>query len=687
MAVNNIKLFYKYHEILRQSIGSFFASIFFGVMAVIAILAVPMFIYLLLSAAVPFKDAQLISSSVMLALGSLLLFAAFALIAQWLQKLTARETRIGLSELLFKKTMTIPGLMERISNDTCAASEFIAGFLPSVIANGLWFAAVIIVALLIDIRLGLAALLIVPFQIFTARICSRTSATADSTVDPYAHLDERIDNMRTVRLMGREMNESSLFGHYLKKFAGASMRIEVQRYIEIFIVVACYGIWAAIIVWYLCIQVSNDAFSAAKAFSAGLLIFAFFRPSSVLVSQALGFKNASVSLKRIYGALDHERCAKSAAPNELLKISKGDIALKDVPSAMCVTFPAGTLTALVGMDNANAAKLVDQIVGLATPLSGTVIIDDKKISEYATQELREKIGVIEQESLLFDGTVMENILYGNEERNRGDAMWAARQIGAHNFIENLPGGYDAAVGQGGHLLSASQRRQIAIARMLLREPKIIIFDERGFDDADIAEYHIKELFSQLRKMRTVIIMTDRLSTMRTADNIYVLEDLKFIESGTYDVLIAKKNAFYRYYWRRFGGLADFIKQTNIEIERVARYGSKFSAAVLMIKGTDDVSAVNDKLRRSLRIGDNCTILENNTIVILLPEIDAGHLKQFFDRMLREFPEHKNFLFVGTEITKKTFGSAEELIAALVRRTIAAPEDRKYIILDEFRLSS
>ena len=249
-------------------------------------------------------------------------------------------------------------------------------------------------------------------------------------------------------------------------------------------------------------------------------------------------------------------------------------------------------------------------------------------------------------------------------------------------------------------------QRIAIARTLLRNPSIIIFDEATSALDAESEYKIHEVISRLRSTKTVIAIAHRLSTIKSADNIMVLDEGRFVEEGQFDQLIERKGAFYKFYWRQFGGLAAFRQHLGMEFERTARYGSKFCLAILELRkyrdienkdGTDAAEefaeAADFLIKKQVRLGDNCARLDGDTILLLLPEIDNDQLKQFFNRMRNIIPRDGDetvkypikvdeLAFVGTRITHKGFKTPEDLLSELKKKADNLKKSIDYEIITE-----
>ena len=221
----------------------------------------------------------------------------------------------------------------------------------------------------------------------------------------------------------------------------------------------------------------------------------------------------------------------------------GEMILKDIN----FTIHHSETVAFVGASGAGKSTLADVIARLYDPTKGRVLLDGIDMREYELDSLRDKISVVSQDTFLFNDTVANNLTYGLEDVPAEQMRWAAEQSNALDFIENLENGFDTLLGDRGTRLSGGQRQRIAIARALLRDPKILILDEATSALDSVSEKLVQEALKRLMQDRTVVVIAHRLSTIEHADKVIVIEDGEVVEKGSYDELIARRGQLWEYH--------------------------------------------------------------------------------------------------------------------------------------------
>lgn len=209
--------------------------------------------------------------------------------------------------------------------------------------------------------------------------------------------------------------------------------------------------------------------------------------------------------------------------------------------------PQNKVTALVGQSGAGKSSIVDLLIGLYQPTQGQITVNDKALHHYEQSSWRRRIGVVSQDTFIFNSSILDNLRYGAPEATPEEVMAAAQAAQAHSFIMNLPDGYETTVGERGYRLSGGQRQRLALARAILKQPEILILDEATSALDSESERLIQQALARFQQNRTVIVIAHRLSTIIEADQILVLEKGRLIEAGNHKTLI-KQQGRYAHYW-------------------------------------------------------------------------------------------------------------------------------------------
>jgi len=268
---------------------------------------------------------------------------------------------------------------------------------------------------------------------------------------------------------------------------------------------------------------------------------------------------------------DQEDAAKAAVGEVRGEVTFEDVSFEYNPGVLVlknVSFqaPAGTTTALVGSSGSGKSTLISLVMAFNRPLSGRILVDGKDLSSMRLRDYREQLGVVLQDNFLFDGTVAENIKYGNPHATIDDIKRVSRIAHADEFIETFENGYDTVVGERGVKLSGGQRQRVSIARAILADPRILVLDEATSSLDSESEAMIQDGLKALRQGRTTFVIAHRLSTIRSADQILVLEHGQIVERGTHAELIALRG--------RYRTLYD--KQYKFESDRFINPGEDFT---------------------------------------------------------------------------------------------------------------
>jgi ABC-type bacteriocin/lantibiotic exporter with double-glycine peptidase domain len=718
--MEDFKILQKYHELLRPHRAAFFSAFGFCLGMSLIGLVTPMFVRVLFDYAYPYRNLGLLNLVVGAIVVAWVIYFFLGAAADYIRIYVYQEAVASLTEKVFGAVQRLPvefhrdrtpgDLLSRIISDVektvCAAINA----LPTMIIDGGRFLIILAIAIYLSPKLTVMALICVPLYAFEIKFCAERRLKAvreikDANEALSCRAEERLANITTIKAFSQERPETLSFLNFVGRRYLAGVKGDFLEMIRMFAGSVTLRIWGVLLLWYLGYLVIRGE----TTIGAVIALIIYFEQLGESVRRVMetfaGWKMNAAAMKRIEEVLNAQVCTESEearAGNISFSCLPGETVLHDLE----ISFPPKSISAIVGAGGYGKNAFVDLIGRFLKPGSIAILIKGPSISEIRLHPLNGQTRMIVHDAALFEGSIIWNILYGNEGLERGDAMNAARMVGAAGFIENLPGKYDTQVGLGGCFLSGSERRCIAIARMLLRNPSIIIFDESEESQDAVGEYHTHDLLTKLKQTKTVIVMTNRVAVMKYAEVIFVVENGKFVENGSFESLLEKRGAFYRLYWKQFGDLASFNRQLTLEFERTKRYGSRFCVAMLRARGYLEIrdkcgieaagafmDSVEDGVKKLMRIGDNCAKQDGDVVLLLLPEITCDQLVQFFKRMRMAVLQVVNgatgknvegagFVFAGTCVTKAAEKSPEDLLSALREKLDRVDPDRGFEIIAE-----
>ena len=371
-----------------------------------------------------------------------------------------------------------------------------------------------------------------------------------------------LGNIRVVKGFGREGYENARFRHGNEAYYNVMLRSVRTDEMRSPIMEFLAAVGVAAVVWYGGSQVIAGTTTPGTFFSFLTAIFMIYEPVRRLSRINSTIQNALAAAGRVFGLLDTpgeavEENGKPALTPIRHGLAFNNVSMRYDPNTalaldnVSLEVPVGSVVALVGTSGAGKTSLVHLIPRFYEPESGCITIDGRNIREVSLSSLRSQIGIVSQDVILFDDTVRRNILYGDPQADEEQVRAAAHAAHAHDFVMQLPDGYDTKIGERGVKFSGGEKQRLAIARALLRNAPILILDEATSALDSAAERMVQHALENLMKDRTTFVIAHRLSTVRHADLIVVLHEGRIVERGCHDDLLAASGPYRRLYDLQF----------------------------------------------------------------------------------------------------------------------------------------
>ena len=450
-------------------------------------------------------------------------------------------------------------LMSRATEDVEAVRRFTSAGILGLIQTAILLVAIAVILSFLNWQLALITLFFIVLIGVMAIVISQRWRKIWMSIqqllgDLTAILEENLTGIRVVRAFFQQNRESQKFRTEATKLYQAELKIDRQIAFYIPLMVMLIGLPTAAIFWY------GGRLVIAGTLNIGELTqFIYYLGILVMPVRRLGFISTMLSRsvsagQRILEILEQDSPVKEKAGAIDLKEIQGEVRFERVSfnydstgnilKDVSFTVHPGQTVALVGGSGSGKSTIVSLIPRFYDPQKGRITVDGIDIREVTLNSLRKMVGIVQQDIFLFSTTIKENIAYGSENASLEDIIAAAKIAELHDFIQSLPDKYDTLVGERGVTLSGGERQRIAIARTILHNPRILIFDDSTSSVDAETELSIRRALKTITRNRTTFIITHRLSVIKNADIILVLQDGYLVEQGNHDELM-KKNGLYR----------------------------------------------------------------------------------------------------------------------------------------------
>lgn len=468
--------------------------------------------------------------------------------------------RLERLSLRFYDKRQIGAIMSRVTNDSDRLQGFLVEGLPYLISNVILLLGIVTALLIMDWRLALLALAPAPLLVgggaaFFRRMRRMWSTWSQKYSNFSAYLNESITGIKVVKAFAQESREIGRLDQRNSELYGISVRAD-RMWFAFFSTMGFLTGAGTFLVWL----VGGQSVFAGEVTLGELLAFIaymgiLFRPLQWLSQLNNWMTRALAGAERIFEVIDAQNEPYSSPQATSVPHIRGEVELKNVTfgydrykpvlKEVSLKVKAGEMIGLVGKSGVGKTTLINLLCRFYDPQEGEILIDGLDARQIRLEDLRSQIGIVLQEPFLFNGTIAANIAYARPEATRQEIIAAARAGNAHNFILAKADGYDTQVGERGTRLSVGERQRISIARAILHNPRILILDEATASVDTETERQIQEAIARLIEGRTTFAIAHRLSTLRNASRLVVIDEGKVAEVGTHDELLARRGIYRR----------------------------------------------------------------------------------------------------------------------------------------------
>jgi len=457
--------------------------------------------------------------------------------------------------------------ISNLNFDVNQITKMLADAFLSIFKDGLTLIGLLCVMFFQNWKLSLIAIIMIPLASITSKIIGKrmskiSTQAQEKSGDLNRYLIDLFKNHKIIKIFQRENFENIRSEKFVNDLKEKSAKIAAVYIRSTPVMEILTGIMIAILIFYSGKLIISGELAINNFFSFLAAMMLAYQPVKTLTKVNVAIEQGLAAANRILPIIDLSNEINLNEDKDKLNISEGNIIFRDVNFTyksnienkvlqnINAIFAGGKMTALVGHSGSGKSTLLNMIPRIYAPTDGIINVDDQDISKFSLASLRSQISIVDQNTTLFDDTVLNNIKYARPEATNEEIYQAAEQSMCAEFINNLESGYETMIGENGVKLSGGEKQRLSIARAFLKKSKIILLDEATSSLDSETEDKIQKALSQLTLNKTTIVIAHRLSTILNSDRIYVVDNGKIIDSGNHDKLLINSKVYKNFYERQ-----------------------------------------------------------------------------------------------------------------------------------------